>query len=200
MEFGWKYIWKLYGWKELLSKDNKLFYFTVLIVVLTLAFILGVNQANLAYNLINRIIDIGIAIIPTLLGFNLGAYALIIGYLSNKNLLDALIEKQGNDSTNYLEKISGVFAINIIMQAFTLLVCFLIKMVITIIDSIAISQDLQNFFYSNLYTSIINDLIFMIVTFLTVYSIVLVIQNVINLFNFNQLFTYFSLKKKDNQI
>lgn len=199
MDFGWKQIWKLYGWRELFSKKNKLFYFSVIVVALAVASVISVNERNLTYILIKNVLNIDISILPTLLGFNLGAYALIIGFLSNKNLLDALTEKHGDNSSLAIEKISGIFAINIITQAFTLLFAFLVQQIIVFIESIHLSQSWENMFYSNNYVTILNLGSFFIILFLTIYSIALVIQNAINIFDFNQLFTYFSLKDEDTK-
>lgn len=199
MNVGWKYIWKLYGWKELLSKRNKLLYFTAILVVIALSIILISNQINLAYILINEITNVALSIMPTLLGFNLGAYALIIGFLTNKNLLKALTNKQNGETANSLEKLSGIFAFNIIAQAFTLLVAYLIKEVMVFIENIKLDHCLNKIFYNNIYVHILNDSIFFIIMFLTIYSIMLVIQNAINIFDFNQLFTYFSMKEDDEK-
>jgi hypothetical protein len=196
MEFGWKRIWKLYGLKELFSWKNKLFYFSVFIVASTVICILVLNHKDdLIYNLIQKIVDTGLSILPTLLGFNLGAYALIIGFLTNESLKKAVTKGQEDQSKNALERISSVFAINIITQAFTLLSSFLIKESIIIIEKLDLSLRLKTIFYSHDYVIIINYLFFIIIMFLTLYSIVLVIQNAINIFDFSQLFTYFSTKE-----
>jgi hypothetical protein len=195
MDFGWKHIWKLYGWKGLFSEKNKLFYFTLIVVCLTLLTILIANECNLSYLLIVKIVDVSISILPTLLGFNLGAYALIIGFLSNKNLLKVLTEKHGDESSYKIEKISGVFAVNIITQAVTLLISFLMKWGIEVIQNIHLSQKCEAFFYNDTYIFLLNNSLVTLLMFFNLYSIVLVIQNAINIFDFNQLFTYFSLKK-----
>jgi len=200
MNAGWNYIWKLYGWKGLLSKRNRLFYFALITVLLALIALLINNDANLTFTLIDKIIDIGISILPTLLGFNLGAYALIIGFLANKNLISALVEKQEGETANALEKMSSIFAFNIIVQAFTLLVTFLIREIMVFIQTLQLNTQLVKVFYNITYISILNDITFFVSMLLIVYSIALVIQNAINIFDFNQLFTYFSLKKDDDNV
>ncbi|MEB0263392.1 MULTISPECIES: hypothetical protein [unclassified Mucilaginibacter] len=199
MDFGWKQIWKLYGWKKLFSWNNRLFYFTVIVTLLLFCSILILNEKNLAYTLVKKILDVDISILPTLLGFNLGAYALIIGFLSNKNLLEALTDKHGTNSATSIEEISGVFAINIITQAFTLLLAFLSQTILVFIENINLSEKWLDILYSDMYTNSVNDIYFLLITFFTLYSIALVIQNAINIFDFNQLFTYFSFKKQEDE-
>jgi hypothetical protein len=191
MEFGWKRIWQLYGLSELFSKKNKLFYFSISVVLLVLILLLILNHKDdLVYHLLNNLIDDSISIFPTLLGFNLGAYALIIGFLTNDNLRKAVIEGKEEESKNSLERISSVFAINIITQAVTLLCAFLIKEFMQITQTVILSLS---------YVKVINYLTFESMLFLSLYSIALVIQNAINVFDFNQLFTYFSTKPPEKK-
>jgi len=193
MEFGWKYIWKLYGWKKLFDFKNRCFYFSILCVLIsTLAVFLYSKKEDDITILIEKIVDLGISMLPTLLGFNLGAYALIIGFLGNKVLLAALIEKQQNSSQSHLENLSSIFAVNIIIQAFSLLCSFLIKMFMGFEE-----LDLNIFDVPNNFRVVFNYFIFVISSFFSLYSIVLVIQNVINIFDFSQLFIYFSMKKEE---
>ncbi|MFF5379475.1 hypothetical protein [Pedobacter suwonensis] len=190
MEVGWKQIWALYGWKELLSKRNKLFYFSVsasLIAIITL----NIAKSS-TFKLIENLANISNSIMPTLLGFNLGAYALIIGFLSNKRLLEALVKKDDTSRFDRLQKISGVFAMNIIVQAFTLLCSFLIKIFIDLeISSFDFSL------YNKQASDIFNIIIFFLIFFFTLYSVVLLIQNAINIFDFSQLFSHFATREEN---
>ncbi|MEB0249212.1 hypothetical protein QN344_03640, partial [Mucilaginibacter sp. 5B2] len=97
------------------------------------------------------------------------------------------------------EEISGVFAINIITQAFTLLLAFLSQTILVFIENINLSEKWLDILYSDMYTNSVNDIYFLLITFFTLYSIALVIQNAINIFDFNQLFTYFSFKKQEDE-
>jgi len=187
MEVGWKQIWALYGWKELFHQKNKLFYFSLVMSIIA-TILLWPAKTN-SYLMLLKVIEVSISIMPTLLGFNLGAYALIIGFLSNKNLLNALVKKTDTDRFDRLQRISGVFAINIVVQAFTLLSSFMLK--------IFIELDIPSFNFCLCGLDIIlalNICIFLFIFFFTLYSVVLVIQNAINIFDFSQLFTYFANK------
>lgn len=188
MEVGWNQIWKLYGWKELFSKKNKLFYFSLIVTILI---VIALSIAKITvFELVEKVVDLSNSIMPTLLGFNLGAYALIIGFLSNKRLLEALVEKDDTSRFDRLQRISGVFAINIIVQAFTLLCSFLIK--------IFIELEISSFdfcIYGEQGSDIFNLIIFSFIFFFTMYSVVLLIQNAINIFDFSQLFSHFATKE-----
>ncbi|RFZ92034.1 hypothetical protein D0C36_11340 [Mucilaginibacter conchicola] len=200
MDFGWKRIWGLYGWKELLSKRNKLFYFSAISnLIFIIILLISNHDANLPFELINKVLNIALGSLPTLLGFNLGAFALIIGFLSNENLVKALTEKHGSESPYHIEKISGVFAFNIIAQAIALLFSFLLSLIIDILDNINFEGILGNLNHNATSAIVTNYFILFITNFLTLYSIALVIQNAINIFDFNQLFTFFSIKKKEEK-
>lgn len=198
MEVGWKQIWALYGWKELFSKKNKPFYFSLIFAFIILVIIYSLDvlkiRINSTYEHIGVIIDLGISILPTLLGFNLGAYALIIGFLTNKLLVKALTKKKDGYPSDPLQRISSIFAINIITQAFTLLCIFLLKIFIGLkIPSLDI-------YFCNIELSVtINYLIFFSILFLTLYSVMLLIQNAINIFDFSQLFTHFAIKEENDK-
>lgn len=187
MEVGWKQIWALYGWKELFNRKNKLFYFSLGVSIV--ATVLLCVASSTTYSGIVKVVELSNSIMPTLLGFNLGAYALIIGFLSNKNLLNALVKKNETERFDRLQRISGVFAINIIAQAFTLLCSFLLKIFIDFNI-----QSIHFCFFGFDGILIINVLTFLFIFFITLYSVVLLIQNAINIFDFSQLFTYFATK------
>lgn len=193
MEFGWRRIWGLYGWKGLLSLNNRLFYFSMFIVAIAFILIKFSEGVIVPYDVIVNTVDLSISILPTLLGFNLGAYALIIGFLTSKNLIIALTKKGKDSGASRLEIISSVFAMNVITQAFSLLVAFMIKMSI----DMNMSEIMTRYGYDHRYAENINLGILPIILFLTLYSVVLVIQNSINIFDFSQLFTYFETKKDD---
>jgi len=191
MEFGWRRIWGLYGWKGLLSLENRLLYFSLFIVAIAFMLIKSNSNVIAPFDVIVKIVDLAISILPTLLGFNLGAYALIIGFLTSKNLVIALTKNDEDKGANRLERISSVFAMNVITQAFSLLVAFMIKMSI----DMNLSEIMSRYGYHHGYAENINLGILPIILFLTLYSVVLVIQNSINIFDFSQLFTYFETKK-----
>lgn len=192
MEVGWKQIWALYGWRELFNRKNRLFYFSWAISIIATGLI-WFAESN-TYQIITKVVEVSNSIMPTLLGFNLGAYALIIGFLSNKNLLNALVKKNDTERFDRLQRISGVFAINIIAQAFTLLCSFLLKIFLELnIPSIHFCLfGLEGILIINVFT-------FLFIFFITLYSVVLLIQNAINIFDFSQLFTYFATKEEDHR-
>lgn len=192
MEVGWKQIWLLYGWKELFSFRNKLFYFSLFVVfAFSILFLKFGNDSVTSYDLIVKIVGLGISILPTLLGFNLGAYALIIGFLTNQTLLSVLTKAKDGESANNLQRICSVFAVNIITQAFTLLCSFLFSVFIDLKISLP-----TNFIYYDEIISVINYFSLIFILFFTLYSVVLLIQNAINVFDFSQLFTHFATKEK----
>jgi hypothetical protein len=194
-EFGWRRIWKLYGFKSLFSCKNRLFYTSVLLTLTLLCLLVGFFSKNDYYlTLLKMFIDLGISILPNLLGFNLGAYALIVGFLSNEKLLQALCVKNEEEQSDKLEDISGVFAMNIVVQAFTLFWCFIGKSFMAVSTDATFMKFVTMFDLPILYTLGANLIYLLATFFLITYSILLIIQSVINIFDFSQLFNHFSQK------
>lgn len=124
-----------------------------------------------------------ISIIPSVLGFNLGAYIILIS-LNSTNILKELTEpnvEQGEEYSFY-QKMSSVFAFSLLLQATTLVFGIIVSMVINLCNSIIIG---------NVIAEITNILSQFFLCFVLSYSFLLIGQIVLNVFNFGQVLHFF---------
>jgi len=119
------------------------------------------------------------SLLPNLIGFNIGAYALFIT-LGGSDFLKTLVEYKEKERSHY-QKISSIFSIAIILQVFTLFFTFFLEIII----------DLE--FKSNFYI-IINYFVILILFLFVTSSILILIDITTNIFNLSQMY-HFSLWK-----
>jgi hypothetical protein len=176
---GFKGLWKNYGLKTLWRG-----------LLIPLLFSLGVSfliflshpEGKDIEDLVLRIKDQSITIIPSLLGFLLGGYTFLIGF-GNVDTLKTMTEPRGDSKTSYFQNTSSIFAFCILAQALTLLLAFFYEIASHIhlekIDSLSS--------ISKYYTSI-NSIGFFIILLSLSYSIFLLPNMVLNVFNFSQVY------------
>ena len=125
------------------------------------------------YELLIKIIEKNISIFPSILGFCIAGYALIIGFGSREILKKiAGIDIGGNMSI--FQYTSRIFATAIIVQVITLLSSFLV-------------WHLLNLEINSLNAKFINTATISFIFFTSLYSIILIGYTVTNVFNFGQL-------------
>lgn len=118
--FGVRAIIKNYSVKSLL-KGGKYPLLISIIVMLICLFSKGID-----IQLIEGASDLIISIIPSLLGFVLSGYAILIGFGN----ITIIAKKQKDDKPTLYQKISAVFAVGLIMQVLLLGFTFFVKLVI----------------------------------------------------------------------
>ena len=126
---------------------------------------------------LEKITALNISAFPSILGFCIGGYALIIGF-SHRDVLHKMSEPLGKKKSymSYFQILSCVFAISIIFQIATLFISFVI--------SYAINLDLSvNAYLAN----IMNGLAILIICFLSSFSLLLIYYIVKNTFIFGQM-------------
>lgn len=98
-------------------------------ILLTMILYFHYNDINNLYNFIKEIVKILLGLLPNLLGFCIGGYALIIGACNMsiiKRISEPLKEK---NNLSYYQVLSSVFACTLIIQCFTLLWVYIINIV-----------------------------------------------------------------------
>lgn len=178
----WKNIWLIYN-------TNQKFYRGIMFIFssgLSLAAVFSASILNIDFfTIICKITDLYISIIPNLLGFNLGAYALLIG-LASSTFLPSLT-KGINKGFTFFQKASSVFAFCITVQAITLIMSFIIRQIVIIQELSMYSMDNKN-----VIACYLNISIFFILNFLGIYSILLILMLVKNIFGLSQTANFFS--------
>lgn len=122
------------------------------------------------------------SIMPNILGFNLGGYVLLIG-LNSQSILNEITEPDLPKSKYSLfQKQSSVFAFSILIQATAILLAFIVNSIIEIGDKIIINSNLALSF------NLIALILFCTISY---YSILLIGQIILNIFNFGQILHFY---------
>jgi hypothetical protein len=184
--FGIKALIALYDTK-LLMKGSKLpFVMTLIIIVFFVCF------GRLDKEIISSVVDLVLSIIPSLLGFVLSGYALLIGFGN----IEIIAKRKSNDLDNrnptLYQKVSTVFAVSLIMQILLLVYAFGLKIIL--------KTNLPCLFDNFLICGLINYVLFILLIFGSFYVIVMIKDLVINIFNFSQI-QHFTINKprKENK-
>lgn len=184
--FGIKALIELYD-KKLLIKGAKLpFVMTLIIVVFFACF------GRMDKEIISSVVDLVLSIIPSLLGFVLSGYALLIGFGNIEIIAKKKASEEGNRNPTLYQKVSTVFAVSLIMQIMLLVYAFGLKIILKI--------NLPCLFDNFLICRLTNYALFIVLTFGSFYVTVMIKDLVINIFNFGQI-QHFSINKsrKENK-
>ncbi len=161
------YIWKLI--------NDKTTYVSILLSILIFCpfIFFSINS----YLLLNKVIALSISIFPSLLGFCIGGYAIIIGF-GDRNIIKSMSDPLSNrGNLSFFQIVNGTFALSILIQIITLFFSFVISLFIAM-NFEASSQVIMN---NTNYT------LSFFVIFLSIFSLFLICDTVINIFNFAQM-------------
>lgn len=179
---------KIYNTKGDLYKGT--FLWTSIIVNLILIVFVYCLHIN-TYNLIVSVTDLYISILPSLLGFNLGAYALLIG-LASSDLINKMSSSYETKFTSF-QRASSVFGFCVLLQAVSLIISFSFKLITTINagTDLIFSSTTSN---TNLIHGI-NLISFFILNLFGIYSLLILISVIINIFALSQAAHFFAVTK-----
>jgi len=184
--FGINAILDIYSLK-LFAKGAILPLFLTFIIV-----ILFCTYGNIEKDTLNIIVNLILSVIPSLLGFVLSGYALLIGFGNIKVIATKPKTKEGDstkESTLY-QKVSAVFAIGLLIQIFLLVFTYVIKLILKI--------DLPCLVDTFGLCDITNHVVFTILVFSLLYVTVMIKDLVVNIFNFSQVQHLSINKLKEN--
>ena len=186
-------LWKIY------QSDQKFYenFFFKLSCYLTLAFIISSFLTTIStYELILKVINTSIAILPNLIGFNLGAYILVVGFGSTEILKAITKPLQGQNKFSFYQKLNGVLGVSIIIQIAALLASFLFSLWNEIQKSLIWIP--QNKCLIALII-MINIFVLFLITLLVIYSFLLLINVVKHVFMFAQTIHFCIYKELKNK-
>lgn len=139
------------------------------------------------YELLNKILSLLNALFPSLLGFNLGGFALIVGF-GNTSLLETMTNPTKGTNQSVFQKLNAIFAFSILLQIGVLTISFLCSTI-----------DLLKFSTSNyLLADVINFSVIAVVLFLAIWAIAMIPAIVSNIFTFGQMHHFYLARKKQN--
>lgn len=164
--FGFKALLRQYSVKLFLKGAFLPIIISVFILIPIICF-----SSNSILELIELIVDLIMSIIPSLLGFVLGGYAILIG-ISNIAIVTVKID----DKLTLYQKISTVFSISLIMQLFLLVLAFIVKFVLKF----------NVFVCSTILANSVNYITLILLFLGFVYVTIMIKDLVINIFNLSQ--------------
>ncbi|UHG93403.1 hypothetical protein [Spirosoma oryzicola] len=170
--FSYKGIFRAYDFSEI--RDSNPFRLSIALSI-GILFITKFSEKSY-YEILTFWVAQIMAVFPNLLGFNLGGYALIVGF-GNGNLLKAMTRKAPNKRASIFQKLSGVFAFSILLQLAAFIVAFSVNFL-----------NQYNFKSTNdLIVNTVNGSLVAIVSFLGFWGLFIVPNLVSNVFNFGQM-------------
>lgn len=140
------------------------------------------------YVIIESIMDLVFTITPSLLGFMLGGYAILIGF-GNREFLQSISQISDNKPISFYQKFSSTFAFSILSMAVVLIIAC-----IFFLFSLIIPLD-----YFSDYLDYFNIFAIIILVFLLVYSICQIFIAILNVFTLSQAYHAFLIKKNFNE-
>ncbi len=142
-----------------------------------------------SFEVLHNTTDIVITVFPSLLGFSLGGFAIVVGF-SNVELI-----KRGSKVNKYsvYQHLNAIFAINIVFQIFTTILAFVIIWIIKL--------DLNSIFKIsiNILGFIANGFCLFLLLLGSLYSLALTPYIVTNLFTLSQINNMFFTIQKYNE-
>jgi len=135
--------------------------------------------------LIDEIQSQMIVFLPCILGFTIAGYSLVVGFVQS-NMLNKISEPSKDSKFSLYQTMSSKFAINVILQGIALIIAYLYHFIIYFDNNSKI-----NIRPSGCLLCLINVCGMAIIAFWFTISVLLVIQIVVNIFNFSQLHHYF---------
>ena len=156
--------------------------FTSVALAVLIAFFL----TDKAFEILKNTADIIMSFFPNLLGFSLGGYALVVGF-GNTALIKSATK---TDKHSTYQILNAIFSLSIFMQVFTTIICFitvwLIKIDVTSLTGLYIKP----------LADLINAVVFFLLLFGSLYSILLTPYVITNLFTFSQMNNLFLTVEK----
>nr|WP_321405910.1 hypothetical protein [uncultured Carboxylicivirga sp.] len=161
------------------------YFWFALISAIALMFFIQLVLGFDSYGLIVSLKDLLLSTFPSILGFNIGAYALVIGF-GDKSVLDKIRAAKGTNNFSLFQTIGGTFAMSVLIQATTFGIAFMLHIFIRTFGNV----NLFNLSINSIHTA--NNCMAFILLFFSIYSVVLIPKIVLNVFSFSQLYHYFS--------
>jgi hypothetical protein len=181
------------GWKRVLFSPIFIFSFIISLIALLLAcysHYLGNNRVS--YLSVMLVVDVVIAVLPSLLGVSFAGYAILLS-VGEKDFVRVLVDNKveiPNIFPSTYQRIIAVFAWSIFVQSFSLVLFIVIKIVSFVGSFVFLNFD---FVVLPLYMNLL-VLFFGLLSF--IYSILLVPQNVLNIYQYGQMMNFNLLNSK----
>ena len=159
--------------KILFSRGTLISFITTLLIIVGICF-RNNTTINEYYNTLLHITEIILSLLPSILGFCIGGYALIIGACST-DVIKKMSDPQKHDLSLF-QILSSVFAATLIIQCFTLVIAYIVRLCLLLeigINSVIIGV-------------VVDVGVILILLFLSCISLSLLYYTIVNIFNMGQ--------------
>ena len=169
---GFKGLCVIYSWKKFWKSIIKPLITTLFIFLLFLLF------SSDIIGIIKVLVELSLNVMPNLLGFLLGGYAIVISF-GNENFLKSTSLISEKKPVSKYQIFSGIFAATTLSIAFSLIVAFLFSIVSLVPVPL---------FVPDILIKIINYLALFLMLFVGIYAIFQIPTMIFNIFDFSQMF------------
>jgi len=185
---SWKTFFRIYSIKQRVLKSY-LFWIAVFVnLVLSFAIFVAADS----FEALTKLLDLTLSVTPSLLGFSLGAYALLTGIFT-RDVLKRIAEGK-TTKINLFQTTSATFGASLLVMSIALILSFFTRQIILV-------GTFVNIIDSSIMIDIINATAAFIINLFAYYSILLLISNVKNMFGLNQFIssmTIIDMVKEEN--
>lgn len=178
---GWTSLFKLVSKHSRILKSIQLWGALSISILFTILIIIVKKDDIFLYSLIGIILNQNLTILPTILGFTMTAFVLLIGF-SNNEYMDSITD-QNDQGYSFFQHIVSIFAWCCIVQSVTLCISYGFN----VIHSLNMSCPLYNY---------INMVVIFLLIFAISYSLLLIVRLTLNVFQFAQTLQFHFVIKK----
>jgi hypothetical protein len=178
---SYKGILYSYSWDDI--KESKPF--TISLAFSIFLFILSLYSKKELFDIISFWSNQILTIFPNLLGFNLGGYALIVGF-GNTELIQSLTQKKPEKKTSVFQKLSGIFGFTLLLQSITFSLAFIFNFIIQLGFDTSIKV---------IYV-LINSIAIIVISFSGLWGLFILPSLIVNVFTFGQMHHLYLTKKR----
>lgn len=169
----------LLGYKGILNpytvKRNLRSWTSRLIALLSIGvsvFLFCCKETAQIVDLLNKVVDVLLGILPDLLGFCIGGYAILVA-MNNLEKMPAMLKKQEKSDLSYYVNLSADFAMALLIMSILLLCAFLMRFIIDM-EIPAINDNVSK---------IVNLLVLSLLLWAGVLAIIMIMGTVANIFS-----------------
>lgn len=172
---GLKGIFNKYT-REKFYKSNYFWFSLILSLLLVIVLACVKRDEAHVYMLIGDLASVVLTAFPSLLGFSLAGYALIIGSI-NIGVLGRMSKPvKEMDRMSYFQFVSSVFALSVLVQCVTMLFAFVVHVIIK--QKWVMVAGISSYW--------VNFLVYFLLLFLIIESLVILGNTVVNIYSFAQ--------------
>lgn len=180
---GIKGIFSIFSIKRLI-KETSFLVSLCLAIIFSIVVVIFCNDKML--DIIEKIIDLIIAIVPAILGLSLAGFAIVISQI-NTETLERTADIQKKNENSLYQKTNAAFSIMCLTQLTALIISVILTLIMQISKKILVSYFIAK---------IVNIILIFLLTFICLYALFSVFDIIYTIFNSGQIVNFIFLKNK----